>query len=449
MNVDFAIKVWYYVCTENIEKRFGGDGKMKKLDSLFSSRGFRVVALSCGTVFLVVAAIFLFLFFRSGGFDILFAKATDFEMVMSENEHVFDKVGDKFVLLAYTEPDDGLEIGFSSTNEEIVNVTSDGTVTAVKSGVAAVKASCTVKGEEVFGVCVITVNDAQPSGSGQNAFGGDEGYVPEIPEAEFDSDGFLSGDNFFEYYQMNSDTVAWLHVPGTNINLPVAQPPMSDPEYYLTHGLNRYQKYSGSAFVDASSKLSQFGGFVSMSELNTVVYGHARGNDVFDQLEKNLVLSSWFENTDNRYVYVNTATELTKWEIFAVYYTDFAVEQNKTAVTRRNYMLTAEQLRDKYSEEYLSAQALAGNLEKLMLNGSEMAQVANSWRDRMDTKSSLYGSFSAVLGARDWGVSVDSSDRIISLVTCADSNTDVRFVVQAKLVASKDRNTGQITKYGG
>ena len=112
-------------------------------------------------------------------------------------------------------------------------------------------------------------------------------------------------------------------------------------------------------------------------------------------------------------------------------------------------MLTAEQLRDKYSEEYLAAQALAGNLEKLMLNGSEMAQVANSWRDRMDTKSSLYGSFSAVLGAHDWGVSVDSSDRIISLVTCADSNTDVRFVVQAKLVASKDRNTGQITKYGG
>ena len=111
---------------------------MKKLDSLFSSRGFRVVALSCGTVFLIVATIFLFLFFRSGGFDILFAKATDFEMVMSENEHVFDKVGDKFVLLAYTEPDDGLEISFSSTNEEIVNVTSDGTVTAVKSGVAAV-----------------------------------------------------------------------------------------------------------------------------------------------------------------------------------------------------------------------------------------------------------------------------------------------------------------------
>ena len=72
MNVDFAIKVWYYVCTENIGKRFGGDGKMKKLDSLFSSRGFRVVALSCGTVFLIVAAIFLFLFFRSGGFDILF-----------------------------------------------------------------------------------------------------------------------------------------------------------------------------------------------------------------------------------------------------------------------------------------------------------------------------------------------------------------------------------------
>ena len=183
--------------------------------------------------------------------------------------------------------------------------------------------------------------------------------------------------------------------------------------------------------------------------MNTVVYGHARGDDVFDQLEKNLVLSSWFENKENRYVYVNTATELTKWEIFAVYYTNFAVDSNKKAVTRLNYMLTTEELTEKYGEDYLAAQALAGNLEKLMKNGAEMAQTANSWRDRMDTTSYRYGAFSKSLGARDWGVTVTENDRIISLVTCADNDTDVRFVVQAKLVSSKDRTTGKITNYGG
>ena len=60
-----------------------------------------------------------------------------------------------------------------------------------------------------------------------------------------------------------------------------------------------------------------------------------------------------------------------------------------------------------------------------------------------------YGAFSKSLGARDWGVTVTENDRIISLVTCADNDTDVRFVVQAKLVLSKDRTTGKITNYGG
>ena len=347
---------------------------MKKTDVLFSSRKFRTVVFACGTAFLAIAAVFLFLFFREGGFGILFAKAKDFKVVMSADEHVFDKIGEKFVLSASLDPDDGVELTFSSSNEDIVNVTADGTVTSLKGGVAAVKASCEIKGEEVFGVCVVTVNAAQTAGGNSGTTGGDSGYVPEIPEAEFDKDGFLSGDNFFEYYQMNTDTVAWLHVPGTNINLPVAQAPMSDPEYYLSHGLNRYKKYSGSAYVESSSKLSRYGGFVGISELNTVVYGHARGDDIFDQLEKNLVLSSWFENKENRYVYVNTSTELTKWEIFAVYYTDFAVDSNKKAVTRLNYMLTTEELTEKYGEDYLAAQALAGNLEKLMKNGAEKAK---------------------------------------------------------------------------
>lgn len=422
---------------------------MKSVDALLSSRKFKTAVFVCGAAFLAVAAVFLFLFFREGGFNILFAKAKDFRVVMSSDEHIFEKPGEKFVLSASIEPEEGVELTFSSSNEDIVNVTADGAVTSLKGGVAAVKASCRIKGEEVFGVCVVTVNDAPSGGGGGGITGGDGGYVPEIPKADFDRDGFLSGDNFFEYYQMNTDTVAWLHVPGTNINLPVAQAPMSDPEYYLSHGLNRYKKYSGSAFVDSSSKLSRYGGFVDISELNTVVYGHARGDDIFDQLEKNLILSSWFENKENRYVYVNTATSLTKWEIFAVYYTDFAVEKNKRAVTRLNYMLTADELKEKYDEDYLSAQAIAGNLEKLMRNGAEMARTANSWRSRMDTTSYRYGAFSKMLGARDWGVEVTENDRIISLVTCADNDTDVRFVVQAKLVSSKDRVTGKITNYGG
>ena len=119
---------------------------MKKTDVLFSSRKFRTVVFACGAAFLAIAAVFLFLFFREGGFGILFAKAKDFKVVMSADEYVFDKIGEKFVLSASLDPDDGVELTFSSSNEDIVNVTADGTVTSLKGGVAAVKASCEIKG---------------------------------------------------------------------------------------------------------------------------------------------------------------------------------------------------------------------------------------------------------------------------------------------------------------
>ena len=87
---------------------------MKKTDVLFSSRKFRTVVFACGAAFLAIAAVFLFLFFREGGFGILFAKAKDFKVVMSADEHVFDKIGEKFVLSASLDPDDGVELTFSS-----------------------------------------------------------------------------------------------------------------------------------------------------------------------------------------------------------------------------------------------------------------------------------------------------------------------------------------------
>ena len=57
---------------------------MKSADALLSSRKFRTVVFACGAAFLVIAAVFFFLFFREGGFGILFAKAKDFKVPPTE-----------------------------------------------------------------------------------------------------------------------------------------------------------------------------------------------------------------------------------------------------------------------------------------------------------------------------------------------------------------------------
>ena len=62
--------------------------------------------------------------------------------------------------------------------------------------------------------------------------------------------------------------------------------------------------------------------------------------------------------------------------MFAVHCTDFAVDGNKKAVTRLNYMLTSEELTEKYGEGCLAAQALAGNLRKTD------ETTARKWRRR-------------------------------------------------------------------
>lgn len=65
----------------------------------------------------------------------------------------------------------------------------------------------------------------------------------------------------------NPDTVAWLTVPGTNIDGPVQQGP--DNDYYLRRDSDGNEDYHGCYFADADA-------IVSLANLsrNVVIYGH-------------------------------------------------------------------------------------------------------------------------------------------------------------------------------
>ncbi len=64
----------------------------------------------------------------------------------------------------------------------------------------------------------------------------------------------------------NPDIIAWINIPGTKIDYPVAQHPTND-EYYLKHGTNGMASSHGCPYIE----LSDSGDFM---EFNTVVYGH-------------------------------------------------------------------------------------------------------------------------------------------------------------------------------
>ena len=60
--------------------------------------------------------------------------------------------------------------------------------------------------------------------------------------------------DFNELLSMNSDTVAYLKVDGTNINYPVVQ--TNNNDYYLTHSFDHSENDSGWIFLDYRNNIS-------------------------------------------------------------------------------------------------------------------------------------------------------------------------------------------------
>ncbi len=190
---------------------------------------------------------------------------------------------------------------------------------------------------------------------------------------------------------VNSDTIGWLQIPGTNIDYPVMQG--ATLTTYMSLNVNRGYDYNGSLWVDTD---------VTDYSTNTVIFGHnwtnvsgnpsvGRGGDVmFAQLPAYAHL--WFAQRVPYFYYSTTSQDMV-WQVFAAFYTtdlDFYLYTNRT--------------------------------------GSALQSIIDKGRS---------------LSLHNFGVSVSSSDRIITLSTCTralGSFEDQRFVVMAKLVGSGDAN---------
>lgn len=180
--------------------------------------------------------------------------------------------------------------------------------------------------------------------------------------------------NFKELKKINSHTVGWINVPGTNINYPFVQ--TNDNEYYLSHSFDKTYNKAGWIFLDYRNSLTNI-------NKNTIIYGHSRvNNTMFGSLKKTLK-ESWKKKTENHIIKISTESENSLWQIFSVY----------TIPTTNDYIKTDF------------------NNEQEFLNFIELIK-----------SRSIY----------DFKTTSSKNDNILTLSTCYKTNE--RIVVHAKLI---------------
>ena len=179
-----------------------------------------------------------------------------------------------------------------------------------------------------------------------------------------------------ELIKINPDTVGWLTVNNSKINYPVVQN-KDNNTYYLDRDFKKYKNTMGWIFMDYRNDP------VDLNE-NTIIYGHniPVGGIMFGSL-KNSQSPSWYKNEANQIITFNTKSGDKQWKIFSSY---------KINVTE-DYLVTT-------------------------FNGDEEYQA---FIDMIKSRS-IY----------DFNTPVTTDDKILTLSTCATTNT--RIVVHAVLI---------------
>ena len=180
--------------------------------------------------------------------------------------------------------------------------------------------------------------------------------------------------NFSDLKAINEDVVAWIMVDGTNINYPVVKTDNND--YYLNHTIEKKLSTDGWVFMDYRNS-------INLSDKNTIFYGHNLLNKTAFGSLSNIFTDDWF-NKSNHLIVVLTENGKYIYEIFSYYKIE--------------------------PEVYY--------LKNNILSEKEYLDFLNTLKER---------------SLKDFNISLNSSDKIITLSTCTSDNMN-RRVVHAKLI---------------
>ena len=186
--------------------------------------------------------------------------------------------------------------------------------------------------------------------------------------------------DFTKLSEKNDDTIAFIHMPNSNINYPIVQ--TTNNEYYLTHAFDKSYNSAGWVFMDYEN-------LINFQSDNTIIYGHGRlDKTVFGSL-KNALDKTWQGNLENYVIWISTPNENLVYQIFSIYTID--------------------------KESYYIKSSFSSTKEK------------QDWIKTMKSRN-----------ITNQDTPVDENDKILTLSTCLNNNGG-RIVVQAKLIKVQKR----------
>ena len=180
--------------------------------------------------------------------------------------------------------------------------------------------------------------------------------------------------NFEELKAINSETIGWLKVNGTDIEYAVVK--TKNNSYYLNHNFERKYNIAGWIFADYKNN---FNG----TDKNIVIYGHNRKDGSMFGTLKNILKEEWYSNEENLIIDFITEKEQAKYQVFSVY-----------KIKNEDYYINTEFKENEFS-----------TFIKTLKNRS----------------------------IKDFEIEITENDSILTLSTCADNNK-YRVVLHAKKI---------------
>ena len=176
--------------------------------------------------------------------------------------------------------------------------------------------------------------------------------------------------------KINSDTVGFISINGTNINYPFVQ--TTNNEFYLNHSFRKNRNRAGWIFMDYRNDALNI-------DKNTILYGHSRANRTMFGTLKNILETNWVNNRNNHIIRLSTVNGDSLWQIFSVYTIPIEI-----------YYLNINFINDK---EY------------------------NDWLQTILSRSE-----------HNFNTTLNTDDRVLTLSTCTGTNNTQRIVLHAKLL---------------
>lgn len=186
--------------------------------------------------------------------------------------------------------------------------------------------------------------------------------------------------DFEQLQAMNPDIYAWITIPNTEVDYPILQSQSGDDDYYIHRGIDKEYDFAGCIYTQATYNKRTF------TDRNTVIYGHSMKNGSMFHSIKNFASKEFFDN--NKEVTIYKPDAILHYTVFAAYLTDDT-----------HILATYDMNDDEVFEQYLDwIHILDGDLDNI-----------------------------------DEDIEVTKDDKIITLSTCYDADSEMRYLVQAVL----------------